>query len=30
MTDADRARLSDTIITLSIWSYETVKRMKHM
>ncbi|KAL0007409.1 hypothetical protein SO802_008911 [Lithocarpus litseifolius] len=29
MTDADRARLSDTIITLSRWPYETVKRMKH-
>nr|XP_023893433.1 uncharacterized protein LOC112005415 [Quercus suber] len=29
MTDADRARLSDTIIILSRWPYETVKRMKH-
>nr|POE97574.1 hypothetical protein CFP56_17093 [Quercus suber] len=29
MTDADRATLSDTIITLSRWPYETVKRMKH-
>jgi len=29
MTNIDRARLSDTIITLSRWPYETMKRMKH-
>ena len=28
MTNIDRARLSDTIITLSRWPYETVKQMK--
>lgn len=28
MTDADREKLSDTVITLSRWPYETVKQKK--